>query len=150
VSTVTVDEILTRVRIQLSARRARGVAVRQPQALCPLDASEFEPLECYPWRRAVGSLEEISTLELGCAPKETLVPRLFRILLLREPKEQEARRYATLFESGCAPEVLIALLRWSSEGRAVGIEVRGIATSLLPALPRSLARYIRKRISKVQ
>jgi hypothetical protein len=77
-----------------------------------------------------------------------LIPRLFRILLLREPKEEEAQRYATLLESGCAPEILIALLRWSREGRKVGLEVHGIAPSLVPALARSLAQFTRKRFTK--
>ncbi len=149
-STVTTDEILSRLSAELSARQSRGAAVIQPQALLPSDAAEFEALISYPWKRAIGSSESIGARELACGPEQTLVRRLFRVLLLREPTAEESRRGSSLLERGVAPELLMAQLRWSNEGRKAGIKVRGIARSLPSALARSLVRFTGESIGKAK
>jgi hypothetical protein len=133
-------EVLSRIRATIAGRRVSGVGIVAPQALLAFDADEVEALEYYPWRRTFGSREPIDIRDLLEAPSEALVKRCYRLLLLRDPTPSEAERGAEKLACGWSPLVLVARLRWSAEGRQVGIVVPGIAPRLLPALAVSLAR----------
>ena len=145
---VTRDPVLSRVRENIARRRALGSSVALPQALLEFDDDEVEGLELHPWKRVLGSRAEIDVRDLVDAPKETLVRRCYRLLLLREPDAGEAKRAARLLSAGWTPVMLVARVRWSAEGRKTGVPVRGLALRWVPGLGLSLARKARALVGR--
>jgi O-antigen chain-terminating methyltransferase len=133
-------EVLDQVRATLHRGRAKGALVPPPQALLPLDADEIEPLEFYPWRMVVGSKTELLLKDALETPADRFVRRCYRLLLLRDPDENEARLAAESPATGWTRLILIARLRGSAEGRRAGVRVVGLGLSLLPALVSSVFR----------
>jgi hypothetical protein len=134
------DAVLSRVRETALRRRAMGGVVGLPQTLLGLDDDEMEGLEHYPWKRVLGSRSEVAVRDLVDAPRETLVRRCYRLLLLRDPDEGEAERAERLLTAGWTPVLLVARVRWSAEGRTAGVPVRGLALHSVPGLGLSLVR----------
>ena len=137
---MTPDAVLSRVRETVARRRAAGANDALPQALLGFDEDELEGLAYRPWRRVLGSRSEIDVRDLLEAPKETVIRRCYRLLLIRDPNVSEADRWERALERGWTPVVLVAFLRWSAEGRSAGVPVRGVALRLPAGLGMSLVR----------
>jgi hypothetical protein len=135
---IATHTILERVRQCVSEQIARGASVLMPQALVPDEQVAFEPIDTFPWRRAIGSREPIHIKELTKAPESALPARLYRIILCRNPQELEARAAADLLVRGWHPVALAARIRWSKEGRAIGLAIQGLTMRFVPAIALSL------------
>lgn len=139
---VSTDAILERVRQRVAEKVSKAGPAAVPQSLDSPGSKQFEPLECYPWRRALGSRDPIHIKELVKAPKGALAERLYRIVLCRKPGELEVRATEKSLADGVHPVAVTARLRWSKEGRAVGIVVFGLIGRIVPAVVLSVARRI--------
>ena len=147
-STVSEADLLARVRAVIAARRANGAIVPLPQALLLFDESELEGLAFYPWRRMIGFRTDIRVKDLLKAPAEVFVARCYRVLLLRDPTDEEARWGKKMLTHVGGRLAVLARLRWSAEGRQAAVPLRTVGPRLVPVLGPSSARLARSIFRK--
>jgi hypothetical protein len=138
---ISPDELIAILRDRIAIKSASS-ATTLPQALFPLSANEFEPLECYPWRRENNCNDAIELRELVNATGDRIVQRLYHILLQREPSSEESTSAMTMLANGCSPTELAIRLRLSKEGRKIGIRVGGIEVGL----GREVVNFVARRV----
>ena len=134
------DHVVARIQATLASRRAGGAVAAPPQALVGFDADEVEALEFYPWRKVLGSPGPVRLHDLLEAPPDAFVGRCYKLLLLRDPDPKEAQEVRDQLARGFTRLLVIARLRWSAEGRKVGIGVPGLASRVPPSFALSVAR----------
>lgn len=128
---VTTDELMARVRKEVEQRNAA-----QAESSAARWASEFEGRSTIlpRWSTAF-ALEEktsYSLAELTNASDRDFVEQAYRVLLRRDGDRPGIEGGLWALRSGTLTKTeLLASIRWSSEGRARNIEVRGLQLSYL-------------------